>query len=147
MKNPDLLPYDPGVLPVFSAPQRGESITIKVEGLPPFKQIRQSLRNCNNPRYSAFTALRSAGIAAMAGRCWYFGAIQLSLCIFGPRPSQGPSLGDYVGGVFDTLDGSSGRTFTYLPVAYQDDCQVTRSESSWIEQDGEHYYEVSIKFL
>lgn len=83
----------------------------------------------------------------MAGRCWYFGRIQLDLRIYGAYPPDGPCLNDYLGGVFDTLDGSSGSSFTYLPIVYEDDRQVFRSESSWIEHDGEHYYEVAVKFL
>jgi len=82
----------------------------------------------------------------MAGRCWYFGRIHLDLRIYGPLRPDGPHLNDYLGGVFDTLDGSSGLYFTYLPIVYEDDRQIFQSKSSWVEQGGENFYEVIVKF-
>ena len=32
----------------------------------------------------------------------------------------------------DTLDGSSGFTFTYLPIVFEDDCQVSLGRSMWL---------------
>jgi hypothetical protein len=45
----------------------------------------------------------------------------------------------------DTLDGSSGVHFTYLPIVNEDDCQVFRTESRFIKSD-KCYYRVIIGF-
>jgi hypothetical protein len=123
-----ILPYDPGVLPTRPAPKTGDVIRIEVEGLPPAKAIRQSIRNANHPMHESFVALRRTAIAAMAGRAWVFGPVALNLTLFG-LSNDGPSIVDYMGGVMDTLDGSSGPTFTFLPIVFEDDCQVVRSET------------------
>ena len=52
----------------------------------------------------------------------------------------------YVSGVMDTLDGSHGPGFTYLPIVYQDDCQVVLGEFHYIQSD-ETRYEVLLTFL
>ena len=64
----------------------------------------------------------------MAGRAWVFGPIAANITLFGPL-NDGSSMLDYMSGVADTLDGSSGPTFTYLPVVFEDDCQIVRSET------------------
>jgi hypothetical protein len=58
----------------------------------------------------------------MAGRACYPGPIELNIKISALELDR--SLPDYLGGIMDTLDGSHGRSFTYLPVVYQDDCQA-----------------------
>ena len=63
----------------------------------------------------------------MGGRAWVFGPVAVSITLFGPS-NGGASLVDYMGGVMDTLDGSSGLTFTYLPIVFEDDCQVVQSD-------------------
>jgi len=63
----------------------------------------------------------------------------LDLTIFGATDLDRYSLNDYMGGVMDTLDGSSGQTFTYLPIIYQDDCQVCEIASKWIERPQNSY--------
>ncbi|TGN84203.1 hypothetical protein EOW77_0022355 [Bradyrhizobium yuanmingense] len=123
-----VLPYDPGTLPTRLAPKAGDIIRIEVEGLPPAKTIRQSIRNADHPMHQSFARLRRQATAAMAGRAWVFGPVALKITLFGPSSNDGPSLVDYLGGVMDTLDGSSGPTFTYLPIIFEDDCQVVRSE-------------------
>jgi hypothetical protein len=45
----------------------------------------------------------------------------------------------------DTLDGSSGQTFTYLPIVFQDDCQVREAQASWVKGP-EHSYRIEITF-
>ena len=107
------LPYDPGVLPAAPAPAKGERLVIEVAGLPPYKEIRRSIRNTTHPRYDSFVALRTAAAQAMAGRAWYFEAIGLDLTLYAPRLHDGCSVSDYLSGIMDTLDGSSGPTFTY----------------------------------
>jgi hypothetical protein len=124
----DILPYDPGVLPTRPAPKAGDVIRIEVDGLPPVKTIRQSIRNTNHPMHKSFVALRRAAIAAMAGRAWVFGPVAVNITLFGSS-NDGPSIADHMSGVMDTLDGSSGPTFTYLPIVFEDDCQVVRSET------------------
>jgi hypothetical protein len=125
-----ILPYDPGALPTRPAPKAGDVIRIEGEGLPPAKTIRQSIRNASHPMHESFVALRRAAITAMAGRAWVFGPVALNVTLFGARPNDGPSIVDYAGGVMDTLDGS-GPTFTYLPIVFEDDCQVVQSEIKW----------------
>jgi hypothetical protein len=46
----------------------------------------------------------------------------------------------------DTLDGSHGTAFTYLPIVYQDDCQVVLGEFHHVQSD-ELRYEVVLRFL
>ena len=123
----DILPYDPGTLPTRPAPKAGDVIRIEVEGLPPAKTIRQSIRNAKHPMFESFVLLRRRATAAMAGRAWVFGPVAVNITLFGPS-NDGSSLVEYMGGVVDTLDGSSGPTFTYLPIIFEDDCQVVRSE-------------------
>jgi hypothetical protein len=75
----------------------------------------------------------------MAGRTWSHDAIGLDLDVHAPTLEPGHALVDYLGGVMDTLDGSHGAHFTYLPIVYNDDCQVcdsasrfNRSQDDWL---------------
>lgn len=111
----DILPYDPGTLPTRPAPKAGAVIRIEVEGFPPAKTIHQSIRNAKHPKHESFALLRHKATAAMAGRAWVFGPVAVNITLLGPS-NGGSSLVDYMGGVMDTLDGSSGPTFTYLPI-------------------------------
>jgi hypothetical protein len=52
----------------------------------------------------------------------------------------------YVGGVMDTLDGSHGSEFTYLPIVYQDDCQIVLGDVHHV-RSGEMKYEMQLSFL
>lgn len=140
-----LLPYNPGVLPVEASPSPGDTLHIRVDGMPPYKDVRQSIRNISLPRYNSFVDLRSAATAAMAGRAWYFGAVGLRLVIHAPDLHKGRSLVDYMAGVMDTIDGSSGFTFTYLPIVIEDDSQVSSASSEFVEADDAHY-EVIVEF-
>lgn len=83
--------------------------------------------------------LRKAATNAMAGRAWYFGPVALDVSIFSPAHLGSLSLNDYIGGIMDTLDGSSGQTFTYLPIVYQDDCQVCEIQTRWTEGPRDSY--------
>ena len=141
-----LLPYDPGVIPSAPAPAKGEKIRITLPGFPPYKEIRASIRNPMHPRYSAFVELRKAATKAMAGRAWYFGAIGMDLTIRSPRLPGKLRLVDYAAGIQDTLDGSHGFGFTYLPVVFGDDCQVCAGRSVW-KQAEEESHTVVFEFL
>ena len=46
----------------------------------------------------------------------------------------------------DSLDGSHGVKFTYLPIVYEDDCQVAAGHNRFIK-DESVWYEVTITFL
>ena len=142
----EVLPYAPGVLPTLPAPTVGERISIRVDGLPPYKDVSHSIRNVTHPRYESFIALRGAATAAMKSRAWYFGPIRLDLTIYAPSLHPRRALTDYMAGVMDTLGGSSGFTFTYLPIVFEDDCQVCAGASSFAESDDE-YYEIQIEFM
>ena len=61
---------NPGVLPIKPAPSRGEKLSFRIDGLPPYKELRASIRNPKHRHYSRFVALREAAISAMDGRAW-----------------------------------------------------------------------------
>jgi len=135
---------NPGVFPTKPAPSPGQTIKLRVNGLPSFKELHRSIRNPKHPRYDAFVRLREAAITAMDGRECYSGPIAMDFCLYAPRLER--RLRDYVGGVEDTLDGSHGPSFTYLPIVYQDDCQVCTGHYKFIESI-ETFYTVRITFL
>jgi hypothetical protein len=137
MSNP--LSYDPGSLPTRPAPAAGESLLLDVPGVPPVKTMRQSIRNKQHPLHLSFITLRKAATRAMAGRAWSFRPVGLHLTVFGPSSLDRWRLNDYLGGIMDTLDGSSGRTFTYLPIVFEDDCQVCDSRIRWVKSAKEWY--------
>jgi len=83
--------------------------------------------------------LREASTLVMDGRAWYPGALSVKLELFGPEADFRQHLVDYLGGVLDTLDGSSGNTFTFLPIVYEDDCQVAEVEVRFIEAESTRY--------
>jgi len=141
-----LQPYDPGQLPTREAPSPGECITIELDGLPPYKDTSRSIRNTTHPRYAAFTSLRAAASAAMAGRACYRGPVRLCVVLRAKKLHPRRTLLDYIAGVMDTLGGSHGPTFTYLPIVYEDDCQVSISDSRVISADRPSY-RIDICFL
>jgi len=53
---------------------------------------------------------------------------------------------DYVAGIMDSLSGSHGEVFTYLPIVYEDDCQVVLGSSTLTKSD-DQFYELLITFL
>jgi hypothetical protein len=134
-----LLPYDPGVLPTRPSPAPGEAVRIEVDGLPPIKDVSQSIRNPAHALHDRFRRLRSEAIAVMAGRAWSFGPIEVEVLIQGPIEERQEALYSYLGGVLDTLDGSSGFTFTFLPIVFEDDSQVVASSVRWQHCDMERY--------
>jgi hypothetical protein len=46
----------------------------------------------------------------------------------------------------DTLDGAHAPSFTYLPIVFQDDCQVDKATVTYGD-DNEERYDVGIVFL
>jgi hypothetical protein len=142
----DFLPYDPGVLPSAPPPSAGETISIRVEGLPPYKDEHFSIRNSRHKIHYRFKALRQAAIKAMLGRAPYRGAVGLDFVMNAPEFEKNRSLVDYLGGICDTLDGSHGTVFTFLPVVYEDDCQVC-SGTSRFHPFKNAFYEITIRFL
>lgn len=82
----------------------------------------------------------------MGGRAWYSGPIGLTFDLFCPEFEPRRSLNDYCGGIMDSLDGSHGFTFTYLPVVFEDDCQVCDSSSNFHVCEGT-LYRIRIDFL
>jgi hypothetical protein len=142
----ELLPYNPGVLPSWHAPSAGDSLELEVPGLPPYKDEHFSIRNPQHPRYEAFVALRDAATTAMNGRAWYFGPVELDLVVFAPELHNNRRILDYVAGVEDTIDGSSGCHFTYLPIVFEDDCQVVKGCTRYIPWD-ETKYVLRVTFL
>jgi hypothetical protein len=135
---------NPGVLPSKPAPSPDETIEIRLDGLPSFKEINRSIRNPKHPRYEAFMRLREAAITAMDGRECYSGPIRMDFSLCAPRLER--RLLDYMAGIEDTLDGSHGPNFTYLPIVYQDDCQLCDGRSQFIPSS-ETFYIVGITFL
>ncbi|MFI5166777.1 MAG: hypothetical protein ACHQQS_09180 [Thermoanaerobaculales bacterium] len=104
------------------------------------------MRNPTHPNYRAFLNLRAAAIAAMDRRAWSRGLVRLSVTLRCPSPPGGARMNEYLGGIADSLDGSHGFTFTYLPVAFEDDCQVAQATSSF-EPASEPSYVLEIEFL
>lgn len=81
----------------------------------------------------------------MNGRAWSCGAVTLSFTAHVPNFDKNKKLNDYLGGIMDTLDGSHGEHFTYLPICFQDDCQVISTRCKVISSK-DPYYEVTIRF-
>ena len=123
------LPFDPGRLPTRPAPHGGQRIELRVDGYPPVKTLNESLRNPEHRWYRRFVILREAAQEAMGGRAWSFGPIQLDFDLYTPGLEQNLRILDYEAGIYDTLDGSHGSHFTYLPIVYNDDCQIVASEN------------------
>ncbi len=140
------LSYDPGVVPNKRSPSPGDTFTIEVEGLPPYKDTSRSIRNIHHPRYDAFITLRRAAIGAMDGRACYTGAVALDLTVYAPDLHKNRNIADYAAGIEDTIDGSSGVTFTYLPIIIQDDCQVVNWTMRYIKA-AEARYCLIVTFL
>lgn len=130
-----ILPYDPGVFPTKPAISPGDVVKFEVHGYPPYKDESFSIRNINHKIYPRFAALRSAGIAAMEGRAWSHGAIRMDFTLYAPAFEKGKALIDYAAGIEDTLDGSSGLSFTYLPVVFEDDCQICEISMCLVKAD------------
>lgn len=140
------LPYDPGRLPTKPAPSAGESVVIRVEGLPPYKDEHFSVRNSRHKIHDRFKILRDATIRAMDGRAPYRGPVGLDFDMHARALECGRTLLDYFAGIEDTLDGSHGVEFTYLPIAYEDDCQVCQQKSR-LTCGPKEFYELRITFL
>ena len=103
------------------------------------------MRNDSSTQRPQFLALRNAAISAMAGRKWYEGPVGLGLEYYGPKPR--PIIkGAYLDGVMDTLGGSHGPTFIYLPIVYLDDCQVAKVEVRYRVRDVAGYA-LTVAFL
>ena len=140
------LPYDPGPLPTKPSPIPGQKVVIQVFGYPPYKDEHFSMRNPRHTNYEAFVRLRKAAITAMDGRAWYFGPVSMSVTLSAPTFEKGKKLIDYIDGIQDALDGSSGCEFTYLPIVFEDDCQVVNNYSKFIMAQ-EISYRVEVGFL
>lgn len=140
------LPYDPGPKPTKPPPAPGSKIVFEVAGWPPWKDISFSIRNSRSRQYSQFMRLRRVAIAAMAGRARYEGPVELDVRICGPEEARKRSLTDYMGGIMDALDGSHGATFTYLPIVYEDDCQVSDVRAMF-RRAAEPSYRVKVVFV
>lgn len=134
-----------GVLPSEGPPSPGDRLVVRVSGRPPVKTIGRSMRNPQSSERSRFLALRHAAIDAMHGRKWYEGPVSLEVILEAVKPY--PFLErDYVGGMLDTLGGSQGPSFIYLPIAFLDDSQVV--EIAQLNEIGDmEAYELHIKFL
>ncbi len=133
------LPYDPGPLPTEAPPHPGENLELTVPGWPPWKDAHFSIRNPRHRHYQRFVELRRQAIKAMRGRAWYRGPVGMALELRALEFEPGRSLFDYVSGIQDTLDGAHGSEFTYLPVAYEDDCQIVTCEARLVPADRPSY--------
>jgi hypothetical protein len=134
---------NPGNLPTGAPPEPGDKLVIRVKGNPPIKDISFSIRNPKHPKHNTFKTLRFQATKAMAGKRWYTGAVELIFTYHAKDLNR--NLVDYISGIMDTLDGSHGETFTYLPIVYQDDCQIC-SCIAHFKQDNETWYTVEIIF-
>lgn len=82
----------------------------------------------------------------MSGRARYAGPVALDLEINASKLDSGRNLLDYESGVMDTLDGSHGATFTYLPIVYEDDAQVVSIQGRIVDAPKESY-RLRLEFL
>jgi hypothetical protein len=82
----------------------------------------------------------------MAGRAPYRGPVAIEFVMHAPECEKNRTPTDYMGGIMDTLDGSHGVEFTYLPIAYEDDCQVCDGRSQFLSSTVT-FYEITIRFL
>ena len=128
---------DPGPLPTLPPPPLGEVVEIVVGGLPPRKDASFSIRNVKHKHYQLFATLRKKGIEAMNGRAWFNGAVEMEFVLHAPCLEK--DLLGYQSGIMDTLDGSHGLTFTYLPVVVQDDVQIVSAQSRFVESANTYY--------
>lgn len=135
---------DPGIIPIHPSPTVGEKVSISVVGLPPYKDLTLSIRNPKHPHYATFAELRDEAIKVMNCRAWYDGSVKLDLTLNAPALDR--SLSEYVGGIVDALDGSHGMTFTYLPIVFQDDSQVSSIKAKFVKSD-EAKYTIEIEFV
>ena len=140
-----IMPYHPGVLPSKPSPQPGDTIGFALPGLPPYKDTHFSIRNQKHKIHPRFVALREEATRAMGGRAPFRGSIQLDIMVWAPRLDTTHTLLDYTSGIMDTLDGSHGPSFTYLPIAYEDDCQVCSLRQELLADTIAHY-EVRLTF-
>lgn len=67
-----VLPYDPGVIPTAPSPTKGHIVEFYIDGLPPYKDLNQSIRNSKHKAHDRFISLRKEATKAMAGRAWSF---------------------------------------------------------------------------
>jgi hypothetical protein len=138
---------DPGILPDKPSPSTGDKLVLRISGLPPYKEMRASIRNPLHRHHDRFLKLRKAAIRAMRGRRWTDNAVGMRVTVYAPSQEvQSGRVANYLGGVFDTLDGSHGFCFTYLPIVYQDDCQVCKAKYVFRVSQKTHYV-VRIDFL
>lgn len=82
---------------------------------------------------------------AMGGRAPFRGPIQLDIVMYAAQFEPKLLSADYMGGIMDTLDGSHGSSFTYLPVVYEGDCQVCSGKFQLFADQDEHY-EIRVTF-
>ncbi len=136
----------PGALPTKPTPKIGHRLNFKVSGLPPYKDFKTSIRNSHNKNHDRFLRLREAATKAMRGHMWSDRAVSLTLSVFAPALEKETGLIDYVAGIADTLGGSHGQNFTYLPIVYQDDVQLHLGRHRFHESSTT-YYIVGIQFL
>jgi hypothetical protein len=137
---------DVGPLPTLPSPNAGERLHLSLAGRPPEKTIGRSMRNPSSPQRERFIALRRAAIDAMGGRKWYEGAVRVDLLYLGPEHSSVGGLYPYISGIFDTIGGSHGPSFIYLPIVYLDDGQVVETAFRRGIASAESY-EIEIEFL
>jgi hypothetical protein len=72
------------------------------------------------------------------------GPVELNVVVSAPKLDL--SLIDYMSGITDTLDGAHAPSFTYLPIVYQDDCQVVSSHFCFKHAENA-FYSVEVVFL
>jgi len=70
----------------------------------------------------------------------------MELELWGPVSDRRRSIDWYAMGVEDTLDGGHGETFTYLPIVFEDDCQIIDSIMRFHEAPSARY-RLSFTFL
>lgn len=119
-------------------------IKIHVVGIPPHKDISRSIRNKNHPHHNRFLELRKAAQKAMRKWKYYMGPVEIKMHYV--RHKGDKSIFDYAGGICDTLDGSHGFNFHWLPIVFLDDCQVVKIKMTQEKGERDEYF-LEINFL
>ena len=123
---------------------KGEKVHIEVSGIPPHKDVFRSIRNKTHPAHNRFLALRDAAKKAMAGVPYYKG--QVGIKFHYVRKDGEKPIWRYLSGICDTLDGSHGFTFHWVPVVFLDDCQVVHITATQEHGEKDKYF-LEIEFL
>jgi len=95
-----------------------------VEGIPPYKDFSRSIRNYQHPDHDRFLKLRKTAKVAMKNREYHRGPVAIKFHYI--RKEGKRKIWEYLSGILDSLGGSHGFTFHWVPIVFLDDCQIQK---------------------